>query len=309
MNVLGIGETVIDRVQIEQTMQTKQHVGGTVAAALVVLVRLGIDCTLVTTIGKDRAGMTVRRALRKEGIRTVYRIAGRTKINTMVVVNHTTGERRKDRDGVEHEPITAIDPALIQGADLIILDRHEPLAFQEVLQHKRPETKLLIDPSTEVSDHTLAMMKHAECPIVPIETLAQLSSRNLLEALDILHTICSKPVVVTAGPLGSVLFSGDRVEVIAPLSVKSVDATGAGDVYRGAYGYGILQGWSERRAAQYANAVAAAQCTQVGNLTAIPEGAQLLQLARELGEPPALHLRAINEHFLQLLPTKQPTTV
>lgn len=309
MNVLGIGETVIDRVQIEETLQTKQHVGGTVTAALVVLARLGVDCTFVTTIGKDRAGMTVRRALRKEGIRAIYRVAGRTKINTMVVVNRVTGERRKDRGAVEHQPIANIDPVLIQQADLIILDRHEPLAFQEVLRHKRPEAKLLIDPSTEVSDHTLAMMKHAECPIVPIETLAQLSSHNLLDALDALHAICSKPVVVTAGPLGSVLFSGDRIEVVPSMSVQAVDATGAGDVYRGAYAYGILQGWSERRAAEYANAVAATQCTRVGNLTAIPEKLTLVQLATEPRAVQAIRLRDISEHFQQLLPIKQPTTV
>ena len=49
-----------------------------------------------------------------------------------------------------------------------------------------------------------------------------------------------------------------------------MDTTGAGDVYHGAFIYGLLQGWDAQKTARFSNAVSAIKCTRMGGRAAIP---------------------------------------
>jgi sugar/nucleoside kinase (ribokinase family) len=191
---------------------------------------------------------------------------------------------------------------------MIIIDRHERAAFYEVMRLKKSTTAVLIDPSTEVSDFTLDMIRQAEHPVVPIETLVHLPGDDLLTALDALHTLANKPVTVTAGALGCVLYDGTVVEIVRPLALQSIDTSGAGDVYRGAYAYGILQGWSQRRTASFANTIAGMQCTSAGNMSAIPHGFTMLQAAKvRPAKLKQVYLRDIAQCYRELCEAQQST--
>ncbi len=305
MNILGIGETVIDRVELDdndkRTLHEDLHVGGPVTAALVVLARLGASCHYLTSIGRDAEAKLITELVEQEGISATFTHQHATKVNTMVV-NSKTGQRTKLRSDVQHEPIASIPLELVQSADLIIVDRHEPQAFTEVMQHKRRTTQIIIDPSTEVSAYTRTMMRLAEHPIVPIESLTQLGAKDIPTALANLYALCQKPVVVTLGDLGSLIYDGHDAELVAPMDVQAIDTTGAGDVYRGAYGYGMLQGWDRYRAATFANAVAGMQCTHMGNISAIPPRERLLELAQLPAANTSIELDDIHAHYARLMP-------
>jgi len=77
-------------------------------------------------------------------------------------------------------------------------------------------------------------------------------------------------VVVTLGDKGCVVLDGADYCEVPGFNVQVVDTTGAGDVFHGAFIYGLLQNWSSKRIAQFANAVAAIKCTGVGGRAAIP---------------------------------------
>ena len=49
-----------------------------------------------------------------------------------------------------------------------------------------------------------------------------------------------------------------------------MDTTGAGDVFRGAFAYGIFQKWPLKKTAQFATVVAGLKCTRVGGRAGIP---------------------------------------
>jgi sulfofructose kinase len=46
--------------------------------------------------------------------------------------------------------------------------------------------------------------------------------------------------------------------------VNCVDTTGAGDVFHGAFCYGVLEGWPIEQILEFANAMAALNCTALG---------------------------------------------
>lgn len=278
MNVLGIGETVVDKISVikdsdcpDVVLGTQHDAGGPVLSALILLSRLGADCIIVTSLGNDQEGALIRRTLVREGISLIECKQSATKTHS-ILVDAKTGQRQKLRGTVEHTPLENLDPQLIRKSDLIVMDRHEHSAFYEVVKHLDDNARLITDPSTEVSPFTLDMMRHSACAIVPIESLATIGKNSTLDAaLDTLFEICGKPFVVTLGELGSLIHDGNSTQLVAPLEVRAVDTNGAGDVFRGAFAHGWTRGWGINNCVRYANVVAALQCTRRGNATAVPD--------------------------------------
>lgn len=307
MRVLGIGESILDQYIVEKVLKNGQRSrrrlpglrpGGTVPAALVFLARHGISCDFVTSLGLDAEAAMLTEALRTEGIALKSYTQARTKINT--IIDDVNGQRTKLHSSIVHTPIKNLDESYLADFDLVIVDRHERAAFYELLRKKSPHTKIMIDPSTEVSDFTLAMMREADYPILPIESLIPLNgNQGFLTASSLAYEVCQKPFIVTLGELGSLRYDGHHMEFLPALPVEAIDTCGAGDVYRGAFAYGVLQGWDARRAAHYANVAAGLQCTKLGNLPAIPDKPAV---EKNLRKPRRrISLRHVDEYFRKLV--------
>lgn len=309
MKILGIGESVIDKIRVIQNhtkdwqfscVLESEHIGGPVLSALILLSRLNLDCTLLTSIGRDNKSKIIKQKLNEEGVKIITNLVEKTKVNT-IIVNAENGQREKLRGIIKHSPIKNIPADFIQQFDLIIVDRHEKEAFYEVINKKKPSTKIVIDPSTELSDFTLDMIKHSDYPILPIELLIKIGkSKKLVICLQILYKICQKPIIITAGELGSFIYDGKKLELISALEIKAVDTTGAGDIYRGAFAYGILHGLSLKECANFANIVAALQCTKLGNVSAIPSKEEIKLFTGLSIQKRLLSLSNINNYFLKL---------
>jgi sulfofructose kinase len=52
--------------------------------------------------------------------------------------------------------------------------------------------------------------------------------------------------------------------------VKGPDTTGAGDVFRAGFIYGLLRRWSVEKQLRFANAAAALSCTRAGAIASVP---------------------------------------
>lgn len=78
-------------------------------------------------------------------------------------------------------------------------------------------------------------------------------------------------VVFTLGDKGCVgIHEGEYFQVPA-FTVDVADTTGAGDVFHGAYIYGLLKHWKGRDIARFASAVSAIKCTRIGGRAGIPD--------------------------------------
>jgi sugar/nucleoside kinase (ribokinase family) len=87
-------------------------------------------------------------------------------------------------------------------------------------------------------------------------------------------------VVVTAGDDGCYWCTADRapVEHVPAHRVESVDTTGCGDVFHGAYCHGVAAGWNVERIVHFANAAAAIKATRTGGWAAVPTHEEIRQL-------------------------------
>jgi len=78
-------------------------------------------------------------------------------------------------------------------------------------------------------------------------------------------------VGVTSGANGSYfVWAGGEFHQPAFKPPVIVDTTGCGDVFHGAFAFGLSQGWELPRIAQLAAAVAALKCRKLGGRAGIP---------------------------------------
>lgn len=74
----------------------------------------------------------------------------------------------------------------------------------------------------------------------------------------------AREFVITKGKDGAVVFDGTTYHEIAPFPTKAVDATGAGDMFAGAFLYGITSGQSHEEAGKLASAASSAVVSKFG---------------------------------------------
>lgn len=95
------------------------------------------------------------------------------------------------------------------------------------------------------------------------EAMGMAASDDLQVAVDYLKAI-SKGFAITRGPRGALIWDGTRLIEIPAVPVKAVDTVGAGDMFAGAFIYGLTQGWDYARAGRLASAAAAKLVTSLG---------------------------------------------
>ncbi|MEC4805092.1 MAG: adenosine kinase [Jaaginema sp. PMC 1079.18] len=108
-----------------------------------------------------------------------------------------------------------------------------------------------------------------------VEALKMADTDNLSDAIAHLQTLATG-FAITRGPNGSMIFDGTDLLEIAPHPVKAVDTVGAGDMYAGAFLYGLTHNMSYTEAANLASVAAAKVVTQFGPRLAISQTQALL---------------------------------
>jgi sugar/nucleoside kinase (ribokinase family) len=133
-----------------------------------------------------------------------------------------------------------------------------------------------IDHVTPGTRELLQLVSH---PVFAESVPSQLTGVSETErALRALRRVHPGPLVVTVGEKGAVALEGDTLLAAPGFPVTVVDSTGAGDVFRGGYIYGIVKGWSLERQLWFANAAAAVSCTRAGAMGGVPALAEVEDL-------------------------------
>ena len=95
------------------------------------------------------------------------------------------------------------------------------------------------------------------------EALTMAETEDLAKACDYLKTL-SQGFIITRGAQGSLVYDGKNLLEIAPNPVKAIDTVGAGDMFAGAFLYGITSGMSYADAGKLASAASARLVTSYG---------------------------------------------
>jgi len=95
------------------------------------------------------------------------------------------------------------------------------------------------------------------------EAKGMADTQDLNTAAAFLKTIAGE-FAITRGPQGALVYDGAELIEVAPVEVAAVDTLGAGDMFAGAFLYGLTQGWDHRRSGNLAAAASARLVTKLG---------------------------------------------
>lgn len=268
-----------------------QAASGMATAAAVTIARLGGKVELWARIGDDPSGDSFLLDLSREavGIDRIRRIRGaRTAFSTILVdgagerlvVPYTDPSLDSDPgwlplEGIARASAVLVDMRWIEGARAVLT---------EARRHGVPT---IVDADVAPPDalrEIIALADHVLFSEPALLSLAASSSpRQAL--LEIAAGLEAEVVGVTLGAAGALICrrrgSERSVHEFPSLPVRVVDTLNAGDVWHGAYVYGLVSGWGVSRSVQMANVAAAMKCEQFGGRLGSPRLSELLERSRK----------------------------
>jgi sulfofructose kinase len=284
MDVVGLGFTSLDSIGIVPHLPsvdesvllhdfTRQG-GGPAAQALVTLARLGASVGFVGRVGNDEAGQEMQRSLHTEGV-DVSRLQiepGATSAQCIILVDRPTGKRSIccHPGTVSALSSTELDLPYLCSGRFLHLDGHAPDAALVAARAARAAgIKVCLDAGGP-GPHLEALVRLTDVLIAAERFVVSVTNGGYQAAAAHLLDLGPEVVVVTRGEHGSYTRTRDAELRQEAFQVPVVDTTGAGDVFHGAYLFGLLQNWDLLTTARFAGATAALKCTRLGGRAGIP---------------------------------------
>lgn len=300
-DVLGLGCAAVDDIlYVDQypppdakvhVLRRERHCGGLTATALVAAARLGARCAFAGTLGFDGGSAFVLDTLRHErvDIAHVVRRRGAGPVRSTIIVDETRRTRNifgyvKDsrgaaprlpsRDVIESSRVLFIDSFGLAGnLRAARIARRAGIPIVSDLEHPCvPGMNELID----LVDHPIFSRRAAE-----ELTGESHPGRAAAKVWNSTRAV----VIVTCGEEGAWFVSAAHRQPrhVPAFKVETLDTTGCGDVFHGAYAAALAQGLAVEERVRLATATAALKSTKHGGQTGIPKRRTVERFLQRLG--------------------------
>jgi len=289
-DVIGLGVSTVDLLNVVDHFPDKEEVqksifstiqgGGPVATAMVTLARLGANTAMLDSLGADWFGEQIIEEFKKEKVKTDYiKInKGCNSSSATILVRINDGARTiifspGNFPDFQAEEIT---PDLVSKTKYIHINgRHFDSCLRACEIAKKAGTKISFDGGSHRFREELKQI----IPLTDVCVVAKEFAQNysgeieITEAAKIILKSGPEIVIVTDGLNGSFLFTKEinnfhqkafRVE-------NTIDTTGCGDSYHGAFLFGLCKGFDLFESMKIASAVAAINSTKLGGRAALPD--------------------------------------
>jgi sugar/nucleoside kinase (ribokinase family) len=291
-DVVGIGAHSVDyvyRVPVAPAFQGPHDkvrlsghavtCGGQVATAMGACAALGLRAAYSGPVGSDDSGRLVEAALSARGVdlSLLVRKPGGGQF-AVILVEDTSGERVVLWDRPDSLLLKAADLPVdaLRSARVVLVDDVDPRASLEAARIARAAGVAVVTDLDHVTPYTEALVRTASHPVLSEHLPCALTGEASLErALRAMRAWNPGLLTVTLGVRGAVTLDGERMVEVEGFQVAAVDTTGSGDVFRGAFIAGLIDGLPTERLLRFANAAAAVSCTKRGALDSVPTRAEV----------------------------------
>ena len=286
-DVLGVGCNSVDRVyrlpaspkadSPTAKLRISSHAimcGGQMATAMAACAGLGLKTAYFGCVGHDHDGRLIRSELEQRGV-DVSHVLTRECANrfAVITVDETSGERIVlwDRDERLNLRARDFEPALIASARILHVDDEDQEAAIAAATVARSAGVPCASDIDRITDRTKDLIAAVSIPIFAQHVLPVMTGESDIErGLRAMRQWNDGMLCVTLGPSGAMLLKDDELVIEPAFSVKAVDTTGAGDVFRAAFIYALLKEYPLRKMVRFANAAAAVSCTRAGAMASVP---------------------------------------
>jgi ribokinase len=250
--------------------------GGPVATALVTLARLGCRTTFIGRIGDDANGKFLLNEFNSEGVNTTGIIIDQSMPTNQafIWIDQQTGKKSIVLNSKHYRPILPKEISLdhVGSAKYLLIDGRDTEATFELIKWARDcGVEIIIDAGSP-RNRMEQLLRSVDYPVAS-DSFCQkyFKQDDCIAAIHKLLSYGAKAAVVTCGSRGC--YGGDKTgNYYQPaFKVAVVDTTGAGDVFHGAFIFGLVQNWELPKILKFASATAVIKCTKIGGRSGIPD--------------------------------------
>lgn len=314
--VLCLGELLIDFIcsDINQGL-TKginfvKKAGGAPANVTAALAKLGGKSYFAGKVGNDNFGEFLKQTLYEVGVDTSMLVMDKNSNTTLSFVSlNENGERDfifnrgADElfawDDLDNEKLKTFNIIHFGSATALLGGPSKDTYLKVMDIASERQNFISFDPNYRVDlwknrlDEFITVskscIKYADFVKVSDEEIEIITGKKKLEdGVKEFHKLGAKLVAVTLGKKGTLISNGENVSIISSIKVKSIDSTGAGDAFVGAFLYKISQEDNPKMLINnfekvkeivlFSNKVGAMACTKLGAIDSLPTLKEIEQL-------------------------------
>ena len=275
-DVVGLGLNAMDTICVVSRFpkpntklslrEVRTEPGGQVATALATCTRLGLRARYIGSIGADDRGKAQLASLGAEGLELcVNKVEGASSQIAIILLEEGVRERTIlwHRDPRLSYPVEQLRRESIVNARILHLDGCDTAAALQAARWAHDAgIPVVIDIDELYDESTHELLRHVDYLIA--------SSDFAADPRELRDRYGCRVVGITSGADGAVFVQGNHLLKSSAFRVPVADTTGAGDVFHGAFIYGLLQEWALEDVIRFSHAVAAMKCMHIGARRGIP---------------------------------------
>lgn len=247
--------------------------GGPAANAALTIRLLGGASELIATCGTDVLGKSLVSNLIEDGFSDSTIIPHEKGLNAAAILTIADGSRNVISQKATFEPKELPLAVMNYEPKVLLFDGHLPELSLKLMQ-QFPQAVSVLDAGS-LHAGTKALYDKVDWLIGSKNFALSFSdNESVREAIKELDSMV-KNVIITDGGSGLLYIENKLVKHLPAFKVETVDSNGAGDVFHGAFSYGLAQGFDFMDNLKYASATAALSCTGKGIRKNIPKTASI----------------------------------
>lgn len=256
--------------------EKEECAGGPAAIAAFLLSKWGQSVQMAGIAGNDEYGRKLKRefSINRIGTKNLILKDDVKTSHSLILANRSNGQRTILTYADKYNKLKSV--SFEQTPDIILIDGYEFEASKDALL-KYPNAISVIDASYDKKDVvTLAkMVKHLVCSKEFAEKATGIKidfnyKQTLLDVYTKMEEIFKNNIVITLEAEGCIYKHNNQIKIMPGIRVKTIDSTGAGDIFHGAFVYGLAKGFDYEKTLKFANIAGALSVTRVGGYKSIP---------------------------------------
>lgn len=267
--------------------------GGAAANMAYLLGKYGVETYIASGIGDDSYANIVKKELERVGVHTEYMETAYEKRTASSFI--LIGQKNNSRTiyDVTREPLLLKKTEFQITPDLILSDGYDYGATLAAFNSFTD--KITILDAGMYNREVLELCKYTKYIVASKEFAEAVSGTRVnYDNPQSLVTIYSqlvnkfpgKIIVVTLEDKGAMYMDNNQIKVMPGLNLKTVDSSGAGDIFLAAFGYALTQGYDMERAITFANIAGGLTVTKIGTIGACPEYSDVMKyFVQKYGTP------------------------
>jgi sugar/nucleoside kinase (ribokinase family) len=305
VDVVGVGlnatDTLISLQQFpERGSKTEYETeslmpGGQVASTVVACQTWGLSTRYVGKLGNDHAAALHADAFKEVGVETQIITASEAPSARSLILVDRHGERtvlcrRDERMTLQPDELRR---EWIENARVLHVDGHDTAAATLAARWAREAGIPVVADLDDIYPGVEGLIENVDYLIANSDFPCRLTGEeNLKTALrQIQVRYGCRVTAATLGPEGILAWDGEHYHHASAYQVPVVDTTGAGDIFRAGFIFGLLRGWPLQRQLDFACAAGAMNCMGQGargGITPIAEIEALMAAAPRYRDIPDL---------------------